>query len=614
MAKLIFTFALMLVHLVVFCQNPNAELIVSKTDVWVKDGKLVKDYLFEIKINNRAGEIYTNISLPYSKLCRIGKIEAAIKDSRGKIVKMISKKDIVERSYISDYSFYEDDFLKEFSLKHNSYPYSILYSYQYVQDEFLSIVDWSPVIESSIPTRKAILTLTVPVNYPILLYSQYIDKPEIDTTGTNIEYKWSAKSTVVDSKQILSPPLRQMISFLSVVPENFRYDKEGSFKSWIQFGNWYCELLRGKDELPEKEKNIIGALIIGAKDDKEKIKRLYHYLQDETRYVNISVETGGLKPYPASYVADNKYGDCKALTNYFRALLKFSGINSYYALINAGSPKRQVNKGFPSQQFNHAILYIPAVDGGDMWLDCTSKGPFNYIGTFIQDRDALIIDANNSRFIRTPALKPDNVAEIRKIIVPNKMSQRTNLITHSEYRGETFEEISYIQKYYTETDQQKILKTLTNIGGAEIRNINIGDRHRDSQNIMLESEMSVVNPYAQYGNDIFVSNFPFILPDFEKVSDREMPLQIDCPIYKIDTLVYKIPIGYRIKKISPDINITGEYGYFTQTILQEGTSIRLIKKMLINAGEYQLEKYGDFIDFVRKIEALEKEVHIILTR
>jgi len=614
MTRLIFTFALMLVHLVVLCQNPNAELIVSKTDVCVKDGKLVKDYLFEIKINNRAGETYTKISLPYSKLCRIGKIEATIKDSRGQIVKKISKKDIVERSYISDYSFYEDDFLKEFSLKHNSYPYSILYSYQYIQDEFISIVDWSPIIDSRIPTKEALLKLTLPVNYPILLYSQYIDKPDIDTIGTNIVYKWSARSTVVDSKQTLGAPFRQVIPFLSIIPENFKYEKEGSFKSWVQFGNWYCELLKGKDELPENEIIRVNTIIAGAEDDKEKIKRLYHYLQDETRYVNISVETGGLKPYPASYVANNKYGDCKALTNYFRALLNLSGINSYYTLINAGSPKRSVIKEFPSQQFNHAILYIPQEEGDDLWLDCTSKGPFNYLGTFIQDRDALIIDKNNSRFIRTPALKPEEVAEIRRIVVPNKISQRTYLMIRSEYAGETFESISYIQKYYTEPEQQKVLKNLIEIDGAEIKKIDIGNRHRDSQNIVLESEISVANPFVQYGNDIIVSNFPFTLPDFEKVSDREIPVQIDYPIHKIDTLVYEIPIGYKIKKVSPEINITGEYGYFSLAIRQQESSIMVIKKLLINAGEYSLEKYGDFAAFIERVETIEKEVHIFLTR
>jgi len=614
MAKLIFTFALMLVHLVMLSQNSNAELIVSKTDICVKDGKLVKDFLFEIKINNRGGETYTKISLPYSKLCRIGKIEAIIKDSRGLVVKKISKNDIFERSYISDYSFYEDDFVKEFSLKHNSYPYSIIYSYQYIQDQFLSIIDWSPILDSNIPTKEAVLTLLVPVNYPILLHSQYIDKPNVDTTGTCIKYTWRAKSSVVDAKQTLSPPFRQVIPSLSIVPENFRYETEGSFKSWAQFGDWHCELLKGKDELPEKEKKRVVTLLSGVEDDKEKIRILYHYLQDETRYVNISIETGGFKPYPASYVANNKYGDCKALTNYFRSLLKVAGINSFYTLINAGSPKRMVNKEFPSQQFNHAILYIPQEDSSDIWLDCTSKGPFDYPGTFIQDRDALIIDANNSHFIRTPPLKPENVAEIRSIIIPNSTSQHTNLIIHSEYGGELFEEVSYIQKYYNEPDQQRALKNLINIDGAEIKKINISNSHRDSQNIMVESEVSVVNPYVQYGNEIFISNFPFSLPDFEKISDREMPLQIDYPIHKVDTLEYEIPIGYKIRKHSPEINIAGEYGYYSQVILQHGTSIRIIKKMLVNAGEYPLEKYEDFTDFIKKVETIEKEMHIILTR
>ena len=54
---------------------------------------------------------------------------------------------------------------------------------------------------------------------------------------------------------------------------------------------------------PEKETSKINSLIKGIDDEKQKIRVLYHYLQDETRYINISLETGGLKPRRASYVA-----------------------------------------------------------------------------------------------------------------------------------------------------------------------------------------------------------------------------------------------------------------------------------------------------------------------
>ena len=69
---------------------------------------------------------------------------------------------------------------------------------------------------------------------------------------------------------------------------------------------------------------------------------------------------------------EKKYGDCKALTNYMRYMLKTVGIKSYPALINGGASKVSADPAFPADPFNHVILCIP--QGKDSaWLECTSN-------------------------------------------------------------------------------------------------------------------------------------------------------------------------------------------------------------------------------------------------
>ena len=136
MLKFLFILLFTLPFVEVFTQYHYAELVYQETDISFKNGKLIKNETYEIKIYSREGEKFTNISIPYSKLCKLSGIEACIKDKNGTIIKKLQNSDISFKSAISDFSLYEDDFVKEFTLKHNSYPYSIIYSYHYQEEEF----------------------------------------------------------------------------------------------------------------------------------------------------------------------------------------------------------------------------------------------------------------------------------------------------------------------------------------------------------------------------------------------------------------------------------------------------------------------------------------------
>ena len=91
----------------------------------------------------------------------------------------------------------------------------------------------------------------------------------------------------------------------------------------------------------------------------EKAKLVYEFVQNKTRYINVSIGIGGWQPIAANQVDKVGYGDFKGLTNYTKALLAAVGITSYYTLVYA-KQKRNIDKDFETFQGNHAILNIPA--------------------------------------------------------------------------------------------------------------------------------------------------------------------------------------------------------------------------------------------------------------
>jgi hypothetical protein len=593
-----------------FSQEHNAELISHKTIIEIKNGRLFKEYYSEIRINNRAGEKHTKIEIPHSKLIKVKSIKAYIKDSKGRTVKKLKKSEINEKSSISVFSFYEDNLVKEFTLKHNTYPYTIVYSYQVQQKEFLYIDYWNPIIDEKTPTHFAHLMVSAPLDYNISFNNLNVGKPIIDTLENRIKYQWETSYTGIIKPEVFSPPVSNFLPAVKIVPREFYFDKKGSFYDWISFGNWQYDLLQGLNELPENEKGKIQSLINNIDDDKEKIKILYHYLQDETRYINVTIETGGLKPYPAIYVAQNKYGDCKALTNYFKSALDYIQIPSYYTKVYAGNPIREINKDFPSQQSNHIILYIPLGDEV-IWLDCTSDGAFDYLGTFTQNRDAFIIDYDNSRFIKTPTLEPKDVLVTRKIAIKYNLIEATVRFKNT-YKGDSYENILHLEKNFNESEKFKIVRNYIVPEGFQLINYQTSNLDRDSVKIELSYEAISQDLYRNYGNEILVNNIAFALPNFERPKIRQLPVQIDYPVYKIDTVIYDIPVGYQIHKGLDNYSLINKYGEFNFNIYENDDNITIIKSLLINSGYYPVSEYAEFYDFYKQVVEMENKTHVSL--
>jgi len=388
----------------VHAADPPAELLFHKTFVEFTGNKVITEHYYDIRINEPEGASYGEVVMPYSDISKISAISAVILDRNGRKVRTIRKSEMTDRSAISSISFYEDEYYKEFNAKHNVYPYRVVYSYTSVEKEFITLVNWVPVLDPEVPTLDAELVVEVPAETQIRYGGREIVDPAVVENGPTTTYTWKASYEQQNEDNILTPHFTEMYPWLRVIPVEFSFDKPGSSSSWTEFGDWVCDINEGMDELPEAEKMKIDRVIVGDTDDLEKIRKLYRRLQDETRYVSISFETGGYKPYPASYVAEKKYGDCKALTNYFKSVLAYSGIDSYYTLVYAGEKHLAVDTSMVCPQFNHAILMVP-VNGDTLWLDCTTKRPFGNIGSSIQDRLALATKRGKSRFVWIPPMQ-----------------------------------------------------------------------------------------------------------------------------------------------------------------------------------------------------------------
>jgi len=595
-----------------FSQQYDAELINQQTTIDVSDGKVTQTHYFEIRINNRKGDKYAEISIPFNKMNKVSNIEASIADRTGKEIKKLKKSNIIEKSESSAISFYEDNYVKEFALRSNIYPYTLKYSYRMQTNEFIFVVHWLPLIDNEIPTLQAILKVTTPAGYLINYKSNLAEKPKVDSIAGKIYYSWQTSFPKPVLAETWSPPLLQFIPYVEIVPDEFYYVLKGSHKSWESYGNWNLGLLNGLDDLPLMEKYKIQAITNNIRDEKEKIRVLFHYLQDATRYINISIKTGGLKPYPASYVAKNKYGDCKALSNYFRSCLSVIDVKAYYTTINAGDVIEAIDPCFPSQQFNHVILFIP-LKQDTIWVDCTSDLAFGYLGTFTQNRPAFVLNDNASKLIMTPPLTFSDVLESRKInarINPDK-TMKADFTTI--LRGDKYELLSYIMTALSESERFQYLGRRIVETGFQMDNYSLTVPDRDTPEICLKYTASSDKMMKAYGNESLVKIIPLYFPFMEEPKKRELPVQIDYPVYNVDSIEYAIPETYTVTDIPKNITITSDYGEYKADFLLSGHSLLAIKQLKLNVGTYPLDEYQKFYNFISHLSEAENSFYLTMT-
>lgn len=596
----------------VAAQDNEAEMVYQQTNIHIENGKKTEEHSFEIRINKRGGDKYAGISIAYQKGNKIYDLEAALFDKNGTEIRKLRKSDIIEKSAYSDISFYTDSYVKEFSMRHNEYPYTLKYSYKSQSGQFLFIAYWNPVLDFDIPTTKATLHVTTPKNFRLNFHTSNVVNSTIDTTLDQKVYTWETSYNGAVKTESFSPPEPKFMPEVIVVPEQFLYEEEGFTRNWVDIGNWDQKLIEDLSELPEAEKTRIKETVKNIADTVEQIRSLFHYLQENTRYISVSVKTGGHKPYPASYVAINKYGDCKALANYFLACLKEIHVQAFYTLINAGDVITETETKFPSQQFNHVILFVPLAND-TLWLDCTSDLAFGYLGTATQNRLALVTKSNDSRFYTTPALTMDEVLERR--VIRASLNAESTVITdvNCTFHGQKYEFFSYLNTNFNETEKQNYLSRHFIWNGYQFDKFNINLPGRDSVFINYHFEASSDQQVKTYGNESLLKVPEMEVPPVELPKVRTLPVQINYPINRVDSLTYTFPDGYNLRPCPADWEVITKYGEYKTEFRSENGKICVNKMLKIYAGRYPLEEYSQFFGFVNQVRENEKSTYITLT-
>ncbi len=563
-----------------------------------------------ITLLNENAEDLLIVQIPYSGLTQVSSISATAWDGSGKLVWNLNKFNVRDMRDFQGPEYLSDSRKKAFEIPSYNYPFTISYSYKVRMPNYFLSTEWSFQNDPEISVQQSGIQFVIPeesgMNYKELNLKNPIDSVKI---GNRLYLTWQEENRAAIRERKYAPPLIRKLPVVYTAPVNFEIKGfKGTFQSWQAYGKWVQQLIDGRDVLDREYADKAMAIVKDIPERRDRIKALYEYMQKNTRYFYVGFGIGGAQPVPANEVAKNGYGDCKALSNYMKALLKSVGIESYYTLVKSGDYEF-IQPDFPSDQFDHIILCVP--DNQDMiWLECTSQtNPFNYLGSFTCDRDVLAITPEGGKLLHTPVYG----LEYNKISTYAEISLLTsgdaNIKIQYRQTGLMYDELFDISE--TRPDQRKIwLAAQFENAAFEIRKEEYSfEKNAPVPAATANFEIQMRDLSARSHNRLFVtpsfiSRAHFILED-----PGEIELKTD--YQRHDSVRIEIPLGYNAEFIPENKTITSKFGSYSRHITRNGKFIYYTNNLVINKAVYPKETYPEFYDFMNEIALIDHQMLIL---
>jgi hypothetical protein len=524
-----------------------------------------------------------------SKTVQLDNVDIKVYDKTGKQVGKYKKKDLTTVAYGE--GLIDDGYITYLRITPPSYPVTVEYNYDQVLKTTLFLPDFY-LISPKEAVMQASYTARIPQDFKIRYKAKFTNiQPVISSEGKYQTYQWAVKNLAPIEYEAGGESGGSRLPHISIQSLQFsHFGYKGDLSSWKTFGNWINELCKDLEELPQERQDFFKQLVKDAPDEREKVRRVYDYLQDNFRYVSIQLGIGGYKPFSAKFTDEKKYGDCKALSYYMKCALQSVGIRSHVAVINAEYNREPVDPDFPTNKFNHMILCVPGKKDS-IWLECTSQtAEFGQLGSFTENRNALLITETGGALVATPRSEARaNIFETHTLVkIDNDLSAITE--TKIKTTGEYSELIAAILKENIDDQKRAIVGYLGYKQPDDFEFVS-----KSSHEALLKLAIRKINEFNA-GTKFFIG--PRInkmwtskLPVYEK---RTQDFYFHHPFHQSDTTVMVLPAGFTVDALPKEKELKCDYGYYKASswFNQAENSVYTATTLVLNKHKILAKDYG----------------------
>ncbi len=403
-----------------------------------------------------------------------------------------------------------------------------------------------------------------------------------------------------------------------IIPIVRAYEQGGQQVSYMNstqdLYNWYSGLTKVVDNKPSVMAPLVAELIKDKPAKLDQIRAIYHWVQDNIRYIAFEEGIAGFKPETCQKVFTDRYGDCKGMANLTKEMLLLAGFDARLAWI--GTNNLIYTYKTPSLAVDNHMICVAFVDGDTLILDATEK--FISVKDHaerIQGKELLIENKQNYIIHKVPVLGPErNKREkVYKLAIANGVLKGKGVVQVS---GEMRTSILYTCNNVRNEATEELLKRSL-VGASKdltVQSLAYSSLSEREKPFKVDFDLTLSKNLTEYEGEYYFQ--PDISPDFVHLNleeDRISKLDFKEKIHQSVEVRLKIPAGYYVSHKPDELRINTDEFTFNYSYKVEKDEI--IFRKLIHIPKGAVSK-ASFLQWNEALKSAQKQSNdqIILSK
>lgn len=377
--------------------------------------------------------------------------------------------------------------------------------------------------------------------------------------------------------------------------------------------SWYNTLIK---RIPSQKEDtelraLVNELISGVKDDQDKVRVIFQWVQKNIRYIAFEDGMAGLIPRSATDVFIKRYGDCKDMANLLKFMINIAGLDAYHTWI--GTRDRPYSYAdVPTVIADNHMICTVKLDNSWVFLDATN--PFIAFGkptSMIQGKEALIGTGEDTfEVVQVPVLNKEFNARVDTIFVRATDKGITGRVV-SQLLGYRKDDLEAKAMRASLDQDEHYIRDFFNIGTNDIQIRQVAIRGMGDQSNAAHVSFDFAQPgyLKRIGNKIYLNlGINKTTPgDKVNIPTRINPVERDYQYHDVTVTVFDIPADYEATYLPAKRSAQWpEFGCTTSYQVRDG-KIFFIRELYSNHLYLGKDRFETWNAFIQELGAINNE-------